>query len=128
MAIVRTTKETNTSGTAPPGVKSQNTAAGDKTKSVVKSAAAPVARPTGGRAMTPGRSQIAVKQGNAGSFIRETQTELRRVVWPTREEVRSGTIVTIGLLVFFALYIFGLDALVELLFKALGLYPNSSNG
>ncbi len=78
--------------------------------------------------MLPGRSQIAVRQGNAGSFVRETRMELNRVVWPTREEVRSGTIVTIGLLFFFALYIFGLDAIVEILFKALGLYPNAPNG
>jgi len=68
------------------------------------------------------RTAAPARAGNAGQFISETQTELRRVVWPTRTEVRSGTIVTVGLLIFFAMYIFGLDYVAENLFKLLGLY------
>lgn len=59
------------------------------------------------------------------AFVQDTIAELKRVVWPTREQVRSGVIVTIGLLVFFSLYIFGLDRLFSAIFTALGLYPKS---
>ena len=59
----------------------------------------------------------------SGEFINETQAELRRVVWPTRDEVRAGTIVTILMLGFFALYVSGLDLLVERIFQAIGLLP-----
>jgi preprotein translocase SecE subunit len=102
MAIVRTTtKDTSTTTSVTP----------DKTK------------PVAGRAtpVLPNRT-VAPRPGNAGSFIAETRAELLKVKWPTREEVRSGSIVTIGLLVFFAFYIFGADYIVNWLFHALGLY------
>ena len=57
------------------------------------------------------------------AFVHDTIAELKRVVWPTREQVRSGVIVTIGLLIFFSLYIFILDRGFSALFTALGLYP-----
>ena len=124
MAIVRTTpKETNNTGSTPNGT----TAPLDRTKSVAAQAVAkaPV-RPVGGRPMVANRGQVAVKPGGAPStFLNDTVTELKRVVWPTRAEVQAGTIVTIGLLIFFSIYIFGLDYLANWLFHALGLYPNS---
>ncbi|HEX8833220.1 MAG TPA: preprotein translocase subunit SecE [Abditibacteriaceae bacterium] len=101
MAIVRTTnKETNATG-APT-----------KNGTAVRPAGRPL----------PSRQSAATRPGNSSQFIAETQTELRRVVWPTKEEVRSGTIVTVGLLIFFALYVFALDIIAERLFLALGLY------
>jgi preprotein translocase SecE subunit len=60
------------------------------------------------------------------SLISDTRAELNRVVWPTLEEVRSGTIVTIGLLIFFGLYIFVLDYAAEWLFHAMGMYARGS--
>ena len=59
----------------------------------------------------------------SGEFISDTQAELRRVVWPSRDEVRSGTIVTVLMLGFFACYVSGLDLLVERIFQAIGLLP-----
>jgi len=83
-------------------------------------------RPVAGRSapVLPNRT-LAPRPANAGSFIEETRTELYKVKWPTREEVRSGTIVTIGLLVFFAFYIFGADYIVNWLFHVLGLYVSA---
>jgi preprotein translocase SecE subunit len=113
MAIVRTTrKETNTTGAAPPA---------SKAKPVVKSAGGAASRLD--RRAVQSRTVAQPKSGDAGRFINETTTELRRVVWPTREEVRAGAIVTIGLLIFFAFYIFALDYIANWLFHALGLYP-----
>ena len=140
MAIVRTTpKETNTGGTVPPtvdtpaagspGASAQNI---DKTKSVVaqraNNAAAratasrtgPAARPVARRAAAG--SQVVANRGASKPFVHDTIAELRRVVWPDREKVRAGTLVTIGLLIFFGLYISGLDLAANWLFHALGLY------
>lgn len=79
-----------------------------------------------GPVVRPGTSSSqAAASGDARSFIADTQAELKRVVWPTREEVRSGTIVTIGLLIFFSLYIFALDYGAKWVFEAVGLYPKS---
>lgn len=108
MAIVRTTTK-DVGNTAPNGQVTP-------TKS----------KPFAGRnaPVLPNRTQV-VRPANAGSFIAETRAELLKVKWPTREEVRSGTIVTIGLLVFFAFFIFGADAIVNWLFHALGLYVSA---
>src|SRR5262245_14277130 len=54
-------------------------------------------------------------------FLRETQDELKKVVWPTRQEVIRLTVVVIAISVVIGLYIGGLDLvfskLVELVIK-----------
>jgi len=77
--------------------------------------------PKTGRTLAPSRSQAPAKPG---AFINDTMAELRRVVWPPRDQVRSGTIVTIGLLLFFGCYIYGLDRVIEWIFQSLGLYSD----
>ena len=42
-------------------------------------------------------------------FIRDTRGEMRRVSWPTANEVKNTTIITLVAVVFFALYLFGID-------------------
>jgi len=79
----------------------------------------PIARATAGRTLAPNRSQAPAKPG---AFINDTMTELRRVVWPPRDQVRSASIVTVGLLIFFGLYIYGLDRGIEWIFRSIGLY------
>lgn len=134
MAIVRTTpKETNSTGPGPNGngtaANGSATAPIDKTKSVVQQSAKAPARPAGGRPMVANRAQVPVKApGSPSTFLNDTMAELRRVVWPTKIEVQAGTIVTIGLLIFFSVYIFGLDLIANWLFHALGLYPNTPTG
>ena len=86
----------------------------------------PIARATAGRAgvgrtLAPSRGQAPAQRG---AFINDTMAELRRVVWPPRDQVRSGTIVTIGLLIFFGLYIYGIDRAIEWIFSAVGLYAD----
>lgn len=136
MAIVRTTpKETNTGGTVPPtdtpGAGSSPSSASpakvDRTKSVVRPAGRAVSTAkagprAAGRATAQGGNQVLAK-GGSKSFVNDTIAELRRVVWPDTNTVRSGTIVTIGLLIFFGLYISGLDIAAKWLFETLGLYP-----
>ena len=104
MAIVRTTsKETSTTGAAPPAV---------KPKSPAQTPQRVAGRTLPGRATQP-------TTADRGQFFSDVKTELRRVVWPSRETVRSGVIVTIGLLIFFALFIFGLDVIAARLLGAI---------
>ena len=42
-------------------------------------------------------------------FIRDTRAEMRRVSWPTANEVKNTTIITLIAVVFFSLYLFGVD-------------------
>lgn len=124
MAVIRTRKESDPSGDVPSGPVEGSAPAApvDRTRSVVKTPAPVQRQPrTPGRAAMPGSASVA-DTSDSRSFIKDTIVELKRVVWPTKDEVRSGTIVTIGLLVFFSLYIFGLDFLAESFFKLLGFY------
>ncbi len=68
----------------------------------------------------PGGVQTAPKP--TGAFFSEMGVELRKVVWPTWDEVRNGTIVTVLLLLAFGTYIFGLDSLFAWFFGRLGFY------
>ena len=44
-----------------------------------------------------------------GQFVRDTRGEMRRVSWPTANEVKNTTIITLIAVIFFALYLFGVD-------------------
>jgi preprotein translocase subunit SecE len=103
MAIVRTTsKENGTTGSAPPNVRPKSPSPARQT-----APGRPAPRTLAQRAATPGT------QASNGQFISDVKAELKRVHWPTKDEVRNGVIVTILLLAFFALYIFGLDYVAE---------------
>ena len=42
-------------------------------------------------------------------FLRDTRAEMRRVSWPSANEVKNTTIITLIAVIFFALYLFGVD-------------------
>jgi preprotein translocase subunit SecE len=42
-------------------------------------------------------------------FFRDTRAEMRRVSWPSAKEVQNTTIITLVAVIFFALYLFGVD-------------------
>jgi len=42
-------------------------------------------------------------------FLRDTRAEMRRVSWPTLIEVKNTTIITLIAVVFFSIYLFGVD-------------------
>ncbi len=48
-------------------------------------------------------------QGNAQEFVRGVITEMRRVTWPTREEVISATVMTVVLVVAIGLFTYLVD-------------------
>lgn len=124
MAVIRSRKGSDASGDEPSGPDAGSPPASpvDRTRSVVKSPAPAQRAPrTPGRAAMPGGAAMNTSDSSR-NFFRDMITELKRVVWPSREEVQAGTIVTLGLLIFFSLYIFGLDFLAERFFQTLGFY------
>jgi preprotein translocase subunit SecE len=54
-------------------------------------------------------AQRQAGSGNAQEFVRGVITEMRRVTWPTREEVISATVMTIVLVVSIGLFTYLVD-------------------
>lgn len=56
--------------------------------------------------------------GSSGpiQFIRDVRLEMKKVSWPTRAEVTSTTVVVLIAVVFFSLYLWGVDTLLETFF------------
>jgi preprotein translocase subunit SecE len=53
-------------------------------------------------------------QGRAlWTLMKESRVEIRRVVWPTRQETTQTTFVVLALVVVFALILWGLDSLLS---------------
>ena len=120
MAIVKTTNRENEGGA---GESEQVVRQVDRTKSVVNQGGAPLTRPTRSAGVPMRQAPVSSSQASPKDFVNDTVNELKRVDWPTRQERAAGTIVTIGLLIFFSLYIFGLDYAARFLFIALGILP-----
>lgn len=127
MAIVKTTTRESEGG-AKNGETVDLEKPIDRTKSVVNQGGRPTARPTRtpGMVNRPNPQQQTAQSGSPKDFFRDTAAELKRVVLPSKEDRAAGTIVTLGMLVFFALYIFGLDSLMRVIFIALGILPEDS--
>jgi preprotein translocase subunit SecE len=50
-----------------------------------------------------------------GQFLRDVRAEMKRVSWPSAREVKNTTIITLVAVVFFAIYLWGVDqAIVQL--------------
>jgi len=59
------------------------------------------------------------------SFLIETETEMKKVTWPTGPEVLSATFVVIVVVVIMGAFLFGVDRLVlEPVFKLIRILPS----
>jgi preprotein translocase subunit SecE len=47
------------------------------------------------------------------SLLKESRTEIRRVVWPTRQETTQTTFIVVMLVLVFSLVLWGLDSLLS---------------
>ena len=74
----------------------------------------------GGRA----RESVTGWWGRSRRFLAEVRNEMARVTWPSRREVYATTLVVILTSIFFGLYLFGvdlvLDRLIRLIFRTFG--------
>lgn len=56
---------------------------------------------------------IQTERGSATwNLIKESRSEIRRVVWPTNQETTQTTLIVLGLVLIFALILWGLDSLL----------------
>jgi preprotein translocase subunit SecE len=52
-------------------------------------------------------------------FLRDVRAEMKRVSWPTANEVKNTTIITLVAVVFFAIYLFAVDRIWSFLLTQL---------
>jgi preprotein translocase subunit SecE len=60
------------------------------------------------------------RQASLIRYLRESRIELRKVSWPTREQVTNLTIVVVVVCLALAFFMFGFDTLFAKLVTALG--------
>jgi preprotein translocase subunit SecE len=53
------------------------------------------------------------------SFFSEVKTELKKVTWPSWQEVKATTLVVILTTFFFGFYLYGLDILISRIFTGI---------
>ncbi|MEF9865704.1 MAG: preprotein translocase subunit SecE [Oscillospiraceae bacterium] len=57
--------------------------------------------------------------GNIVKYFRDTKSEMKKVVWPTKSQIINNTIVVVVVVVIAAVVIFGLDSLFGMGLRAL---------
>lgn len=63
--------------------------------------------------------QSAEKPGvfkRIGKYFKDVRTELRRVVWPNRQEVLSSSMIVVATLIFFVLFTLVIDSISSYVF------------
>lgn len=58
-----------------------------------------------------------------GKFFKDCKSEIKKVVWPTKEAVTRNTLVVLAVIIIIGLFVFGLDTG---LLNLLGLFMNVS--
>ncbi len=57
---------------------------------------------------------LQTEKGHAFSNLaKEARTEIRKVVWPTRQEAAQTTMIVVGVVIVMAILLFGLDTLLS---------------
>jgi preprotein translocase SecE subunit len=68
------------------------------------------------RSRGPARASIPAR---LSQFLRDIRRELKNVSWPSATDVKNTTIITIIAVIFFAVYLFGVDQLWSFLLTQL---------
>jgi len=61
----------------------------------------------------------APKENRLSQYFRETRAELRKVVWPTRQEATNLTLIVVGTVVAMSIFFGAIDYLLTSLFRFL---------
>ena len=54
-----------------------------------------------------------------GTWFREMKSELKKVIWPTRQQLTKNSLISVGVMVVAAVVIWGFDELAQMLVRAL---------
>ena len=74
------------------------------------------------KAVTAVKKEENVKLGffkRVGKWFREMKSELKKVVWPTRQTLTKNVLIALGMMVASAVVIWGFDRLAQMLVQAL---------
>ena len=52
-------------------------------------------------------------------WFREMKSELKKVIWPTGKQLLNNTLIALGMMLVFAIVIWGFDEIAQLLVRAL---------
>ncbi len=63
--------------------------------------------------------EMQKRENRLVQYVRETRAELRKVVWPTREEAINLTAIVVGTLVAMSIFLGAVDYLLQALFRFL---------
>ena len=66
-----------------------------------------------------GRARVSVTGwwGQSRRFLAEVRNEMARVTWPSRREVYATTLVVILTSIFFGVYLYGIDLILDALYR-----------
>ena len=75
----------------------------------------------------PNKAVTAVKKDDTkpgffqriGKWFREMKSELKKVIWPTRQQLTKNSLISVGVMVVAAVVIWGFDELAQMLVRAL---------
>ena len=79
------------------------------------------------RGSAPAKAVTAVKKDDTkpgffkriGKWFREMKSELKKVIWPTRQQLTKNSLISVGVMVVAAVVIWGFDELAQMLVRAL---------
>ena len=54
-----------------------------------------------------------------GKWFREMKSELKKVIWPSRQQLTKNSLISVGVMVVAAIVIWGFDELAQMLVRAL---------
>ncbi|MBI4320728.1 MAG: preprotein translocase subunit SecE [Chloroflexi bacterium] len=63
------------------------------------------------------KTRAAVTENRIQVFVRETKSELRKVVWPSRQEATNLTMIVTGVSIAVGLFLGGVDLFFKKLFE-----------
>lgn len=66
--------------------------------------------------------------GRLAQFLRDVRAEMKRVSWPSANDVRNTTIITLIAVIFFAIYLFAVDQIWAFLLTQLNHLLNKITG
>jgi preprotein translocase subunit SecE len=68
---------------------------------------------------TTGMQQLKSQPERLGEFLKDVRSEMRKVIWPSREEVQSTTTVVLVTVFIFAAYFWLVDNIIGRAIEAL---------
>ena len=54
-----------------------------------------------------------------GKWFREMKSELKKVIWPTKDQLKTNTLVSLGMIFVSAIVVWGFDEVAQLFVRAL---------